>query len=90
MYDIIWRILRNGNKPNNDPITYRNPLTGAKDVRFIPSLPEHLVGSLASKAARTIEDLFEDIIEEILPDDYLKLSLNRQKQVLSAKGLMDE
>lgn len=88
MYTIVWRVLRNGQKPTGDAFTYRN----ASDVvtQFVPQIPEHIIGELASKAARIIENLMEEIIEEILPDDYLALAQSRQKQVLKSKGIMDD
>ena len=88
MYNIVWRCLRNGQKPTGDPITYNN----AADVltQFVPQVPEHIIGEFASKAAKTIENLMEDIIEQILPDDYLALAQSRQKGILKSKGIMDD
>ena len=88
MYLIVWRCLRNGQKPNGDAITYNN----ASDVvtQFVPQVPEHIIGEFASKAAKTIENLMEDIIEQILPDDYLALAQSRQKGILKSKGIMDD
>ena len=88
MYEVVWRCLRNGQKPNGDAITYKN----ATDVvtQFVPQVPEHIIGEFASKAAKTIENLMEDIIEQILPDDYLALAQSRQKGILKSKGIMDD
>ena len=88
MYAVVWRCLRNGQKPNGDAITYRS----ATDVvtQFVPQVPEHIIGEFASKAAKTIESLMEDIIEQILPDDYLALAQSRQKSILKSKGIMDD
>ena len=88
MYRVVWLCLRNGQKPNGDAITYRNAENNA--TQFVPQVPEHIIGEFASKAARTIESLMEDIIEQILPDDYLALAQSRQKSVLKAKGIMDD
>ena len=88
MYLIVWRCLRNGQKPNGDPITYRNAEN--TETQFVPQVPEHIIGEFASKAAKTIENLMEDIIEQILPDDYLALAQSRQKSVLKSKGIMDD
>ena len=88
MYLIVWRCLRNGQKPNGDPITYNNAENTA--TQFVPQVPEHIIGEFASKAAKTIESLMEDIIEQILPDDYLALAQSRQKSVLKSKGIMDD
>lgn len=88
MYRVVWLCLRNGQKPNGDPITYRNAENAP--TQFVPQVPEHIIGEFASKAAKTIENLMEDIIEQILPDDYLALAQSRQKSVLKSKGIMDD
>ena len=88
MYGVVWKCLRNGQKPNGDPITYNN--ADNIPVQFVPQVPEHIIGEFASKAAKTIESLMEDIIEQILPDDYLALAQNRQKSILKSKGIMDD
>jgi hypothetical protein len=88
MYKVVWLCLRNGQKPSGDVITYKN----ASDTvtQFVPQVPEHIIGEFASKAAKTIESLMEDIIEQILPDDYLALAQSRQKSILKSKGIMDD
>ena len=88
MYAVVWRCLRNGQKPNGDQITYNNATNDVTE--FIPNVPEHIIGEYASKAAKTIENLMEDIIEQILPDDYLALAQSRQKGILKSKGIMDD
>jgi hypothetical protein len=88
MYAVVWRCLRNGQKPNGDAITYNNAADAV--TQFVPQVPEHIIGEFASKAARTIESLMEDIIEQILPDDYLALAQSRQKSILKSKGIMDD
>ena len=88
MYRVVWLCLRNGQKPNGDPITYRNAENAP--TQFVPQVPEHIIGEFASKAAKTIESLMEDIIEQILPDDYLALAQSRQKSILKSKGIMDD
>jgi hypothetical protein len=88
MYAVVWRCLRNGQKPNGDAITYNNAENAV--VQFVPQVPEHIIGEFASKAAKTIESLMEDIIEQILPDDYLALAQSRQKSILKSKGIMDD
>ena len=88
MYEVVWRCLRNGQKPDGNPFIYRN--AGDVVTQFVPQVPEHIIGEFASKAAKTIENLMEDIIEQILPDDYLALAQSRQKGILKSKGIMDD
>ena len=88
MYEVVWRCLRNGQKPDGSPFTYKNATDNV--TQFVPQVPEHIIGEFASKAAKTIENLMEDIIEQILPDDYLALAQSRQKGILKSKGIMDD
>jgi len=87
IYTMFWSLLRNG-KIGTDQIEYTT-LTGSP-VSFVPQLPEHLINQFATKAARTIEDICEEAVSLILPDDYLQLSQNRQKDILRSKGMMEE
>ena len=88
MYTVVWQCLRNGQKPDGNPFTYKNASDAV--TQFVPQVPEHIIGEFASKAAKTIENLMEDIIEQILPDDYLALAQSRQKGILKSKGIMDD
>ena len=86
-YTMFWQLLRNG-KIDSNQLDY-TPITGGNKA-FIPQLPEHLINQFATKAARTIEDICEEAVSLILPDDYLQLSQNRQKDILRSKGMMEE
>ena len=87
VYTMFWQLLRNG-KIDADQLQYV-PITGGSKP-FIPQLPEHLINQFATKAARTIEDICEEAVSLILPDDYLQLSQNRQKDILRSKGMMED
>ena len=87
IYTMFWQLLRNG-KIGANQLSYA-PIVGA-NKEFIPALPEHLINQFATKAARTIEDICEEAVSLILPDDYLQLSQNRQKDILRSKGMMEE
>jgi hypothetical protein len=87
IYIMFWELLRNG-KIDTNQIAFKNVV--GDDVPFIPQLPEHLINQFATKAARTIEDICEEAVALILPDDYLQLSQNRQKDILRSKGMMEE
>jgi len=87
IYMMVWQLLRNG-QVGSDQIQYKN--VAGTPVPFIPQLPEHLINSFATKAARTVEDICEEAVALILPDDYLQLSQNRQKDILRSKGMMED
>ena len=86
-YLLFWDLLRNG-RVEGDQFGYKN--VKDVDIEFHPQLPEHLINQFATKAARTIEDICEEAVSLILPDDYLQLSQNRQKDILRSKGMMEE
>ena len=91
IYIRFWQLLRNGivgGSSVTDPITYYN--VAGNEVPFVPQLPEHLINQFATKAARTIEDLCEEAVSLVLPDDYLQLSQNRQKDILRSRGMMED
>ena len=89
IYIRFWQLLRNGIVVDgSDPITYYN--VAGTEVPFVPQLPEHLINQFATKAARTIEDLCEEAVSLVLPDDYLQLSQNRQKDILRSRGMMED
>ena len=87
IYIMVWELLRNG-KVGGDQIKYHN--VANSETAFIPQLPEHLINQFATKAARTVEDICEEAVALILPDDYLQLSQNRQKDILRSKGMMED
>jgi hypothetical protein len=86
-YTRFWGILRNG-RINGNQTTYVDETGRAQP--FVPQLPEHIINEFATKCARTIEDMCEECVDLILPDDYLKLSQNRQKDILKSKGMLEE
>ena len=51
-----------------------------------PDLPEHLINKFASRVAVTIEEIAEEAVNLILPDDFLKLAQEKQKDILGARG----
>ena len=87
VYTMFWELLRNGIIKGSQ-LEYVPIAGGSKP--FIPQLPEHSINMFATKAARTIEDICEEAVSLILPDDYLQLSQNRQKDILRSKGMMEE
>ena len=86
-YMRFWQILRNG-MVNANQVSYTDELGQVR--AFVPQLPEHLINEFATKCARTIEDMCEECVDLILPADYLQLSMNRQKDILKSRGVMEE
>ena len=86
-YMRFWEILRNGRIGGNQ-VSYTDELGLTRP--FVPQLQEHIINEYATKCARTIEDMCEECVDLILPADYLQLSMNRQKDVLKSRGMMEE
>ena len=86
-YKMYWDLLKLGWLPNtNAPHKYKDG--NDKDVNLVPDLPEHLINKFASRVAATIEDMAEECVNMIMPEDFLKLAHEKQKDILSAKGLI--
>ena len=84
-YELYWGILKEG-VISAKKIEYLNA-SDAK-VQLVPDLPEHMINKFASRVAATLEEIAEECVNMILPDDFLKLAQEKQKGVLSANGLI--
>jgi hypothetical protein len=86
-YKMYWDILKLGHLPNQTkPHSFKNGNDG--DSNLVPDLPEHLINKFASRVAATIEEMAEECVNLIMPEDFLKLAHEKQKDILSAKGLI--
>ena len=87
-YKMYWDILKLGILPDTvQAHTFENG-NGVKGTKLIPDLPEHLINKFASRVAATIEEMAEECVNMIMPEDFLKLAHEKQKDILSAKGLI--
>ena len=84
-YDLYWGILKYG-IIGAEQVKNKDELMA--DVNLVPDLPEHLINKFASRIAATLEEIAEECVNMILPDDFLKLAQEKQKGVLSANGLL--
>ena len=86
-YKMYWDILKLGHLPlTTSPYKYKNG--NDVDTLLVPDLPEHLINKFASRVAATIEEMAEECVNLIMPEDFLKLAHEKQKDILSAKGLI--
>lgn len=86
-YKMYWDILKLGHLPTTTaPYKYKNG--NDVDTLLVPDLPEHLINKFASRVAATIEEMAEECVNLIMPEDFLKLAHEKQKDILSAKGLI--
>ena len=88
-YNLFWNVLRYGRIKDGERSFVYTDAKGAP-IDYIPNLPEHLINNFCTKVARTVEDFCEEAVSMILPEDYLKLSQNRQKDILSSKGMLED
>ena len=84
-YMTYWRIFKKGVVKDNkaQPIQLK-----MKGVDFEPKLPDHLINKFAQKAAQTILEIARECVDEIMPENFLNLAQQRQKDLLVAKGMI--
>ena len=86
-YKTYWDLLKLGHLPGtNQPIEYKDG--GDNDAKLVPDLPEHLINKFSSRVAATLEEIAEECVSMIMPDDFLKLAQEKQKEIISSKGLI--
>ena len=84
-YKMYWELLKNGVVGDNpQQQKYNDENNSACFLK--PDLPEHLINKFASRVAVTIEEIAEEAVNLILPDDFLKLAQEKQKDILGARG----
>ena len=84
-YKLYWELLKNGVVGDNPKTAeYRDENNTVCYLK--PDLPEHLINKFASRVAVTIEEIAEEAVNLILPDDFLKLAQEKQKDILGARG----
>jgi hypothetical protein len=81
-YKIFWQLLKNG-VIGEKPAEYKN---GSETCYLKPDLPEHLINKFASRVAATLEEICEEAVNLILPEDFLKMAQEKQKNILGARG----
>jgi hypothetical protein len=82
-YDMYWKLLKEG-IVNETQMKYKGADNG--EYNLVPDLPEHLINKFASRVAATLEEIAEEAVSMIMPDDFLKLAHEKQKDILTAKG----
>ena len=84
-YKLYWELLKNGVVGDNPKQqTYLDE--NGKTCYLKCDLPEHLINKFSSRVAVTIEEIAEEAVNLILPDDFLKLAQEKQKDILGARG----
>lgn len=85
-YKLYWELLKNGVVGGENPIQQKYTDENNGTCYLKPDLPEHLINKFASRVAVTIEEIAEEAVNLILPDDFLKLAQEKQKDILGARG----
>ena len=84
-YKMYWELLKNGvvgTPAERQSYTDENGGT----CYLKPDLPEHIINRFSSRIAASIEEMCEEAVNLILPDDFLKLAQEKQKDILGARG----
>lgn len=71
IYDTFTKILSEGKSNNGADIIIENGNTHR------PKFPAQEISKIALKAARTLDDILEDVIDIILPSDFKQLANQR-------------
>jgi len=86
-YKLYWDLLKLGHLPGTSA-AHKFKNGSDEDVELVPDLPEHLINKFSSRVASTLEEIAEECVNMIMPEDFLKLAHEKQKDILSAKGLI--
>lgn len=81
-HDIIWSLLAEGKYNGEAHIK-------CKGDDWSPNLPDAQVAKLANGFAKSIMEAFDDIMSEVLPDDYKKLAEDKVRDINRVKGISD-
>jgi len=88
-YKLYWNLLKNGVPSIESTATQTTYLDETSTQCYLkPDLPEHLINKFASRVAATMEEIAEEAVNLILPEDFLKLAQEKQKDILGARGQM--
>ena len=83
MYEKFWNLLKNG-VVDNAAVEYLNENNEKNYLKC--DLPEHLINKFSSRVAATLEEICEEAVNLILPEDFLKMAQEKQKNILGARG----
>jgi hypothetical protein len=85
-YYMYWQLFKNGVVGGDNPAQQKYNDENNQPRFLKPDLPEHLINKFSSRVAVTIEEIAEEAVNLILPDDFLKLAQEKQKDILGARG----
>jgi len=83
MYEMFWNLLKNG-VVDGAPVEYLNENNVKNYLKC--DLPEHLINKFSSRVSATLEEICEEAVNLILPEDFLKMAQEKQKNILGARG----
>jgi hypothetical protein len=84
-YITYWRILKEGVvKTAGGNVEQLE----AKFGPFKPQLPDHVINAFSQRAAKTILQIAQECVDEIMPENFLSLSESKQKDLLVAQNMI--
>ena len=78
-YEIIWNLLSEG--------TYEGGKLSIGGEPYNPNLPDQEISRLANGFAEAILKAFDDVLSNVLPDNYKDLAEDKIHVINNAKGL---
>ena len=92
-YMTYWRILKKGVCKGKDsaPIQLKYTKKGATTAtNFEPQLADPIINKFSQKAAQTILAIARECVDEIMPENFLNLAQQRQKDLLVANRMIKD
>lgn len=92
-YMTYWRIFKKGivkdaaGSPKQ--LKYTKKGSGTQ-TNFLPLLPDHVINKFSQEAAQTILQIARKCVDEIMPENFLNLAQQRQKDLLVANRMVKD
>jgi len=91
-YLTYWRIFKRGIVKTKDGNVLQMKYTpkGGSEKDFLPSLADPIINKFSQKAAQTILAIARECVDEIMPENFLNLAQQRQKDLLVANRMVKD
>ena len=92
-YMTYWRIFKKGvcKAKDGSPIQLKYTKKGdTTATNFQPQLADQIINKFSQKAAQTILAIARECVDEIMPENFLNLAQQRQKDLLVANRMVKD
>ena len=81
----IWNLLSEGICPDGNQIVLDDGFLGG--IMWSPNLPDSQCGETANGFAKSMKDMFDKILEQILPSDFKALADDKIRNIAKVEGI---